>query len=354
MADQGGLILMVHQGLLDYVKQSLAKGHTFDQIRKALVSTGWPEHHIIEAAHLATRHHRKSKTKPANTSISHDTKLYLIIGLIVLLLGGGASAYLIFGETFSGDPADEYSAEMILEMMEDAHAEVRSYGFSLKTTIQSSPPEGSTEPEEATLLISGRTDTERGNFWQRTDSVAADESQSIISEMYLLDGIIYTYFRITDQWMQSPAPDDMQEQADQISKLLNQNRENLILERLPDEDFNGKGQFVIKSSYEMQASKEEVNDIGDEDTLGEQVVNAPMSIIDEQTMTYFIDRSTLLLTKTLGIITFVPRDENVSHFGSIHLSELLLQDYDEAAPIEIPLEVETARSQEEIMDSIQS
>lgn len=83
---------MISQELLDYVNQQLIYGTSIEEIKRALLDTGWQENDVNDAISQTTNLFPET-IKPVGTRRILSKKLLILILIGVLIIGGGALGY---------------------------------------------------------------------------------------------------------------------------------------------------------------------------------------------------------------------------------------------------------------------
>jgi len=102
---------MVNQEVVKYIQSSLAKGLSVNEIKKNLISNGWEEFEVNEAINSVMP--GKSSGESASAP---PKKMWLIIGIIVVLLGVSSATYFLFfaGEDTQTQTCAELSGDICL------------------------------------------------------------------------------------------------------------------------------------------------------------------------------------------------------------------------------------------------
>ncbi len=105
---------MVNQDLLNYINQQLVYGVNKDEIKNILLDTGWQEKDIDDAINQTTNLFPES-IKPKEVKHISGKKLFALVSIGVLILGGGAMGYFyhngnkIITSYFTGSPSPTIS-----------------------------------------------------------------------------------------------------------------------------------------------------------------------------------------------------------------------------------------------------
>jgi len=245
---------MSSQQLIDYIKQAQTAGQSKEQIRAALLGSGWQEADVDDALSGTV-----FSAQSAVSGVSHSSKLIIIVvslAVVLFIAGGGFAYYFYFYESARQEPMkaepqqqDQVNQiakeESILDILAKAER-LESVQFEASSTIVYMSNSPINENATHRPIIS--------KIWQklpymRVESKAGDyKDGNVIEVKYIVrpEGV-YFYDSSKDKYQKMPTTQTQnQDRSLFLSEFSQEAKENSTLKVLGMEVINDKPTTIIE------------------------------------------------------------------------------------------------------------